>query len=90
VIVDEGDIVFAVHSLVENHRQSLLGGIETAEYAEHLVDDPVEYLGIMLVAGVLPVEQGKTGGPVDQQCQAYLLEMMLSCLVVAALENSYR
>ena len=42
MIVDKGDIILAVHSLVENHRQSLLGGIETAEHSEHLVDDPVD------------------------------------------------
>jgi hypothetical protein len=87
VVIDKGNIVLAVHALVENNRQTLLCVIETAEYAEHLINDLIEDPGVVLIAGILSVKQRQTTAGIDKQSQANLSEMVFSGLAVTSLKK---
>jgi hypothetical protein len=87
VVIDKGNIILTVHAFVENNRQTLLGVIETAEHAEHLIDDLVEDPGVVFAAGILSVKQRQTTAGVDKQSQANLSEMVFSGLAVTSLKK---
>ena len=82
--IDASDSVLGVHPLVEDNRELSLAFAKATQNPEDLIHDLVKELGVVEIARIRRVVEGKRAFPVEEKPDANLPELVLAALVVAS------